>query len=202
MKQACTLLLILFGALWSYGQDTSKVRLSGIILEFDSIKPIPYTNLRINHTNSGAIADQMGLFSLEAYRGDTLYITSIGMKSSIYVIPDSLEQSSYSIILKMIRDTVNLNTLEVNSWPSLEQFNRAFTEKKGFDKEYSIADRNASPMLDKIDYSREIEMKEYVEMNGRSFNNVYLNAHIPLNDVLNPKRWDKLVTYWKTGQHR
>ncbi len=179
-----------------------KIHLSGLVMQMNQIKPVPYTTIHIQNTKNGVIAGPRGLFHIEVEKGDTLVFTAVGWRTTYFAVSDTLTETSYSIIQKMPKDTIKLKAVEINSWPSLDQFNRTFTEEKGFDKEYPIAQKNASPLLDQIDYSKEIDMKNYEEMNGRSFTNVYPNAHIPLNDVLNPKRWDNLVENWKSGKHR
>ena len=185
-----------------FAQEESEIRLSGIVLQLDSIKPVPYTNIYIIHSKRGVIADQMGLFSIQVNKNDTVVFSAVGNRTTHFIVPDTLTANTYSIIQKLPKDTVTLKMVEINSWPSLEQFNEAFTNEQGFDKEYKIAHGNSNPMLNQIDYSKDVNMKNYMEMNGDNYTSVYLNAHIPLNDVLNPARWDKLVKDWKSGKHR
>ena len=170
-------------------------------MQVDSFIPIPYTNVYIIHTKKGVITDQMGLFSIDVRKMDTVVFSSIGRRLTYFIVPDSLTANSYSIIQKLPKDTIVLKTVEINSWPSLEQFNMAFTKEQGFDKEYKLAQKNTNPMLDQIDYSQDINMNNYMEMNINSYSSVYENAHIPITDVLNPARWDKLVKDWKNAKH-
>ena len=171
-------------------------------MQMDSIKPVPYTNVYVIHSKKGVIADQMGLFSITVNRKDTIVFSAVGNRTTYFIVPDTLTANTYSIIQKLPKDTVTLKMVEINSWPSLKQFNEAFNNEHGYDKEYSIAQGNSNPMYNQIDYSTDLNMKNYMEMNGSTYTSVYLNAHIPLNDVLNPAHWDKLVKDWKSGKHR
>ncbi len=182
-------------------QEGSEIRLSGIVLQLDSIKPVPYTNVYIIHSKKGVIADHMGLFSIEVNKNDTIVFSAVGNRTTYFVVPDTLTANTYSIIQKLPKDTVTLKMVEINSWPSLKQFNAAFSNERGFDNEYVIAQENSNPMVNQIDYSKDVNMKNYMGMHGDTYTSVYQNAHIPLNDVLNPARWDKLVKDWKSGKH-
>lgn len=195
------LLLILFNPAAMNAQDVPVIRLSGIVLRLDSLKPVPYTNIYIKSNHLGVISDQRGLFSLNVHKKDTIVFSSVGSKTTFFIVPDTMTGSSYSIIQKMPYDTITLKTVEINSWPTLSQFNEAFTEEKGFDRDFTQAQINSESILD-IDYSKDIDMKNYMEMTGGKYTNVYENASIPLTDVLNPKRWDKLISDWKSGKHR
>lgn len=184
------------------GQNEDKIRLSGIVLQLDSIIAVPNASVYIKSANEGVISDQMGLFSLNVSKKDTVVFSAVGYKTTYYIVADSLKSSSYSIIHKMPLDTIPLKVVEITSWPSLEQFNEAFTKEYGFDEDGKTAMNNSSPMLNKIDHSKEINMQNNMEMMGKNYSYVYENAHIPLTSVLNPKRWNKLVSDWKKGKHR
>jgi len=185
-----------------YAQEDDDVCLSGLVMQFNTLKPIPYANIYVIHTMKGVIADQMGLFCIDVNKKDTVVFSSIGNRTTYFVVPDTLAANTYSIIQKLPIDTITLKMVEINSWPSLNQFNEAFTNEYGFDKEYKIAQKNSTPMLNQIDYSKGLNMKNYMDMHGDTYTSVYKNAHIPLTDVLNPARWDKLVKNWKSGKHR
>lgn len=191
--------LITFNAVWA--QNEKKIKLSGIVLEADSIKAVPYTNVQVIHTKRGVISNANGLFSIEVNLNDTLVFSSVGYKSTFFIAFDTLNGTSYSIIQKMPRDTILLNPVEVTSWPSLSMFNEAFTKEFGFDQEYSTANQNSNPSQTVMEFSTDINSRNYMEIRGNKYTSVYENSSIPLNNVLNPKRWDRLVSDWKKGKH-
>lgn len=187
-------------------EQDQKIRLSGIVLRLDSLTPIPSANVYIQRTYTGVQSNEMGLFSLEVERNDTIVFSAVGSKTSYYIVPKDLEGKSYSIIQSMPIDTVYLKTVEISSWPSLEQFNAAFTKEFGYDQKFISAYKNSNPDLSKVDL-REIKMDESANFRreglryANRYSYIYENAHIPIRNVMNPQRWDKLVTDWKTGKH-
>jgi len=197
----CLLIFACFSIALLSAQEKDQIRLSGLVMQADSLIPVPYTNVYIIHTKKGTIADQMGLFSIEVNKKDTVVFSAVGKRMTYYIVPDTLTAKSYSIIQKLPKDTIILRTIEIKSWPSLEQFNMAFTKEHGFDQEYIIASKNTNPVLNQIDYSKDIDINNYMEIHINKYSSVYENAHIPLNDVLNPARWNKLVQDWKNAKH-
>ena len=201
-KHRIFFLLVLFSVLSAgklLAQDEG-IRLSGIVLRLDSIKAIPYANVYIKNTKNGVICDNMGLFSIMVHKKDTVIFSSVGSRTTFFIVPDSLKEKSYSIIQKLPIDTITLKTLEISSWPSIEQFNLAFTREYGVDEEYNVATFNSNPNMKNVNWSRGVGNAVEYGPNGYSY--VYPNAHIPLNKVLNPKRWNELVDDWKNGRHR
>ena len=198
----CIFIFSLLAFKSSWAQSEKKIKLSGIVLEADSIKAVPYTNVQVNHTKRGVISNANGLFSIEINLNDTLVFSSVGFKTTFFIARDSLNGTSYSIIQKMPRDTILLNPVEVTSWPSLSMFNEAFTKEFGFDQEYSTALQNSNPSEPVMEFSTDINPRSYMEIRGNKYTSVYENSSIPLNNVLNPKRWDKLVDDWKKGKHQ
>ena len=184
------------------GQADQNITLSGIVLRLDSLTPIPSANIYIHGSNRGVRSNALGLFSLSVNKGDTMVFSAIGSKTTYFVVPDSLALNSYSIIQRMPRDTIHLDMVEISSWPSIEEFNRAFTEKFGYES-YEGAEENSNPQKVFKNMSPEDVNNFKREMNYHSgdYSQVYENAHIPLKDVLNPGRWDKLVKNWKEGKH-
>jgi len=124
---------------------------------------------------------------------DTVVFSAVGSKTTYYIVPNDLKDGSYSIIQRMPLDTISLETIEISAWPSIEQFNKAFTEEEGYDEDYVSASYNANPIL--------IDLKFEAQKPAASnrYSNLYDNAHIPVKDVLNPKRWKNLATYWGGG---
>ncbi|MEQ8323111.1 MAG: hypothetical protein RIC15_08595 [Vicingaceae bacterium] len=184
--------------------DEGEITLSGIVLRLDSLVPIPSANILISNSSTGTRSNELGLFSLKVHKTDTILFSAIGSKSTLYVVPDSLSGNSYSIIERMPLDTVKLDPVLITSWPSVEEFNRAFTEEFGFDNNYPKAMSNANPKisLGGTDPNTSIDNYRRESANsGGQYTYLYENAHIPVNDVLNPKRWNRLVKNWKEGRH-
>ena len=179
--------------------NKDKITLTGIVLKMDSIVPIPNTSIFVKSTHMGVHSNEHGLFSIMVQKGDTIVFTSVGNKTTFYVVPDTLKGDHYSIIQHMPINNIKLKTVEITSWPSLEQFNKAFTRDYGFDEEMPKARDNANPNLGSISMNKD-EIPKTGNYQNR-YSNLYENAHIPLNNLLNPKRWDQIVKGIKTGTY-
>lgn len=169
-------------------------------MRLDSIVPVPSTNIYIKQTNIGVRSSEIGLFSIAVNNNDTIVFSAVGSKTTYYIVPDNLKEGSYSIIQRMPLDTISLETVEITAWPSIEDFNRAFTDEFGYGKEGEIAASNSQTRLSNTEMGVLMSSSQKASaVYGNQFTNMYENAHIPLNDVLNPKRWNRLVESWKSG---
>lgn len=183
--------------------DSRNIKLSGLVLRLDSIVPVPSTNIYIKQTNIGVRSSNLGIFSLTVGKNDTIVFSAVGSKTTYYIVSGDLEQGSYSIIQRMPLDTISLETIEINAWPSIEEFNRAFTEEFGFGNDGKSASANAQSRLSNSELGVVMNNAEKANvLYGNQFSTMYENAHIPLNDLLNPTRWNRLVENWKRGINR
>jgi hypothetical protein len=182
----------------SQAQGDDLVKLSGIVLRLDSVRPIAYANISVKNTTNGTISDKNGLFSIEIGRTDTVIFSSIGSETVYYVLPDTLKGNSYSMIQGLPIDTISLRTVEVTSWPSLNAFNEAFTEEYGYEPKIEPYDPSK---IDQQKIAPSTFQRDQYRIAGNSYSYMYENAHIPVKDVLNPKRWKKLVKKVKTGTY-
>ena len=173
----------------------SSIRISGIILHTDSLLPVPYATVYIKGQTVGTRSDNAGLFSISANHGDTILFTSIGNQPSSFIVPDTLKATSYSIIQRMVRDTISLNRVDIVSWPTIQEFNESFHKKYGIDEGIVNAETNSNPenmRQRKYDIGMDAGANfKYNAQNEHSY--IYENAHIPLNQVLNPKKWNELI---------
>lgn len=112
----------------SYAQDDVRplVSVSGIVYEAEVDFPIPFVTVIVNGTSRGTISAGNGFFSIVAHVGDTLRFSSIGFKSVLLPIPDTLRQPRVSIMVPMLVDTVMLAEAVVYPWPGRDQFREAF----------------------------------------------------------------------------
>ncbi len=192
---ASLLILSVVSATAQFSLPDSSIRISGIVLHTDSLLPVPYATVYIKGETVGTRSDNGGLFSINANRGDTILFTAIGNQPSSFIVPDTLKASSYSIIQRMLRDTVSLNRVDIVSWPTLQEFNDSFHKQYGIDEGITNAEVNSNPddmRQRKYDIGMDAGANfKYNAQNEHSY--IYENAHIPLNQVLNPKKWNELV---------
>lgn len=201
-------LLLLSGNLSAQKQpisvmDSSRlVQLSGVVVSEEELTPMPYTTVYDKTQRRGVIADYYGFFSFVAYPGDTLLFSSFSYKTSTFIVPDTLKERRYSIIHILQKDTLNLPEITVYPWPSREDFARAFVEMKPYDDAIRRAQRELSG--DNLAFvaarlENDASLAYGYAANDR-YTKLYTNGQLPVNNLLNPYSWAKLIQDWKEGK--
>ena len=104
-----------------YSQEDKSLQISGVVLDAESLEPIPFTSILIRDKSMGTVADNSGYFSFLAQPGDTITFRSVGYQQRIFVIPTSLSSKSYSLIELMIRENVLLDEVVVYPLPDFDE---------------------------------------------------------------------------------
>ena len=201
------LLLIGSTSLNTYGQrsdiDTSNIlQLSGVVVSEQDLTPMPYITVYDKSIGRGVIADYYGYFSMVSFPGDTLYFSYYGYKTSSYIVPDTLEENRYSIIHMLQQDTINLPEVTVYPWPSKEDFARFFVEMKPYDDAIRRAQRELSGeslafVAARLDADASLANGL---LTNQMYTKLYTNGQLPVNNLLNPYSWAKLIRDWKDGK--
>jgi hypothetical protein len=184
-------------------KDTSRlIQLSGVAIGETDMNPVSYTTIFDKTSKRGVIADYYGFFSMVVYPGDTLLFSGYSYKTSTYVVPDSLAENRYSIIHMLQKDTVNLPEVTVYPWPSREDFARAFVEMQPYDDAVRRAQRELSGeslafVAARLDTDASLS---YGNVMNQQYTKLYTNRQMPVNNLLNPYSWAKLIQDWKAGK--
>ena len=120
-------------------KSKNLVKITGVTVNNDSLKPIPFVNVLIKGNYTGTTGDYSGFYSIVAKTGDTLIFSSVGYQREEYIISDTLESKQYSLIQILSRDTVQLSQTTIKVWPSYEQFKRAFLDENVKDSDLARA---------------------------------------------------------------
>ena len=202
------LLGILLGiAFTSFAQNKEEkkvIQITGVIVEGDSLKTMPFVHVSVINDRIGTISDYYGFFSLVANEGDTIEFSSIGYHRNHFILPDSMKNNSYSIIHVMLKDTVILKEFTVFPWPTREQFKYAFMHedipdngdemaKKNLSKEVLMAAAGAVPMEGSTTYKYELQNR---------YTKLYQGDGYPPNRLLDPIAWSKFIKAWKNGDFK
>jgi hypothetical protein len=201
-------LMLLDGNLFAQKQpisaiDSSRlVQLSGVVVSEEELTPMPYTTVYDKTQRRGVIADYYGFFSFVAYPGDTLLFSSFSYKTSTFIVPDTLKERRYSIIHILQKDTLNLPEITVYPWPSREDFARAFVEMKPYDDAIRRAQRelsgdNLAFVAARLENDASLA---YGYASNDRYTKLYTNGQLPVNNLLNPYSWAKLIQDWKEGK--
>lgn len=183
--------------------DTSRImQLSGVVVSEQDLNPMPYITVYDKSIGRGVIADYYGYFSMVSFPGDTLYFSYYGYKTSTYIVPDTLEDNRYSIIHMLQQDTINLPEVTVYPWPSKEDFAKFFVEMRPYDDAIRRAQRELSGeslafVAARLDADASLASGL---LNNQRYTKLYTNGQLPVNNLLNPYSWAKLIKDWKEGK--
>ena len=206
MKSFFTLLVMFLVVQLTYGQlsDSDLIQFSGVVVSGDSLEPVPYCTVIDKSTKRGTVSDYFGYFSFVAHKGDSIRFSSVGFKTSYYVIPDSLKNNKYSLIHVLSTDTIMLPVAVIYPWPSKEQFAEAFVNTEIPNDDYKRAVHNLEqaelkeladgiPMNGSMNYNYEMQQVQ---------NKLYYAGQLPPNNLLNPVAWSKFIQSWKNGDFK
>lgn len=208
MKYFLSLIIVFFFGLTQVNAQLKPlVQFSGVIYNIDSNVVVPYVSI-VNKTKENKLysANYQGYFSFVAAQGDTLVFSAVGYRKEAVVIPESQNDMSYTIIVKMKALVVNLPAVAVLPWASVDQFNKEFMEMKFADDDLEIARKNvARPTL--LAMIRDLP-RDGQEMQGVNFQ----NNHIRLtnkainqryaNPLLNPFAWGSFIQQIIQGEKK
>ena len=183
-------------------QDKDLIQFSGIVVEADSLIPVPFTHIIIKNSNRGTIADYYGYFSFVAKKKDTVIFSGTGYKKARYIIPDTLSGNKYSLIQVLSFDTIVMKETVIYPWPSVEQFKKVFLSNNIPDDDLQRAKKNLAQeeMKEKFEtMSMDGSMNYKAQMQQQS-NRLYWAGQYPSNNLLNPIAWAQFIKAWREGK--
>lgn len=197
-------LLSMLGLKAQTEEGRSVVQFTGVIVESDSLQPLPFVHITVKNSRLGTISDYYGYFSFVALSGDTILFSSVGYHKNEFIIPDTLPQNSYSIIHVMIKDTMLLKEFTVYPWPTREQFKHAFMTLEIPDDDLERAKRNLSrdvmmaasgsiPIDGATTYKYELQNR---------YTRMYQAGGYPSLKLMDPIAWSKFIKAWQDGDFK
>ena len=186
------------------------VQFSGVVVTADSLRPVPFTSITIEKTGKGTSSDYWGFFSIVVHKRDVISFSSLGFKKVRFRIPDTLQESRYSLIQVMSSDTIMLAETVIYPWPTKQQFKEAFIKMNIPDDDEEIARRNLT-IMDMRDRDPKNYDPEKFGMNGaqnyrnyvdRQVDRMYYAGQQQPNNLLNPLAWAKFIKAWKRGDFK
>jgi hypothetical protein len=196
-------ILLNYGAQAQVKLDTARlIQLSGVVVAEEDLSQLPYTTVYDRSIKRGVISDYYGFFSKVVLPGDTLVFSAYGYKTSTYIVPDTLTENRYSIIHMMHRDTLNLPEVTVYPWPSREDFAKYFVNMQPYEDAIRRAQRELSGESLAFVAARldgDASLAYGYALNQRN-TKIYTNGQLPVNNLLNPYSWAKLIEDWKAGK--
>ncbi len=186
------------------GSQRKLIQFSGVIVDSDSLRPIPYTSIIIKNSNRGTISDYFGYFSFVAQESDTIIFSAISFNGAQFIIPDTLTTNRYSLIQVLRSDTIYLKGVEVYPWPTREQFKSAFMKLELPEDEFIRADKNmARADMKELMTGMAMDASLNFKNTQQQYQSkLYYAGQYPPNNLLNPIAWAKFIQAWKKGDYK
>lgn len=194
------------------GQQSDLIQFSGLVLNTDSIIPVPFVNIYIKNTRRGTVSDYYGYFSLVTKKHDTIIFSSVGYKKETFIIPDTISENKFFLLQILEIDTIRLKEVIIYSWLNYEQFKEVFVKFDVPDDDFERAKKNLellalmSQFENMTMVSSSINYKYYMDRQS------YIMAHKGMypqsltsainNPLLNPFAWVKFFEAWKRGDFK
>jgi len=198
MKYLFTIGLLMF-VLGAFAQQrpakNKLVQFSGLIMDVDSNRVVPYVTMSNLNTNEQRSANYKGYFSFVAHPGDTIVYTAVGFTKTQVVVPQDLREDKYTAMVKMQSEIVYLPTVNLYPWATAEEFTKDFLSMKVADDDMEIAKKNLSRQsLGGMAQTLSRDAGEISSINWRLNHDRALNKNmVQTNPLLNPFAWGKLT---------
>jgi hypothetical protein len=191
-----------------FAQQTHKeekfIQISGVVVDADSLKPVPFVSILIKGTKRGTITDYYGFFTLVASPGDELQFFSLNHKNGVYKLDDTLQQTHYYIIHSLVKDTIQLPSVSVYPWPTKEEFKKAFLNLDLSDTDYDRAAKNLGRKelsYNERNYTMDAQANYQYAMQ-QQLTKMYSLGQYPTINLLNPIAWAQFIEAWRKGKFK
>ncbi|MRG45883.1 carboxypeptidase-like regulatory domain-containing protein [Chitinophaga sp. SYP-B3965] len=182
----------------------SIIQISGITMTADSLRAIPAVSIIVKGQNRGTISNSQGVFSIVAFKGDTLSFTAVGFRKKEYKIPAALPGNSYSVIQLLTEDTIYLSETIIKPYPSKKEFEKAFVSMDIPNDMYEVARKNNDQAKIRA-LARSIPIDAggaYGVFMQKQQQSLYYAGQTPPQNIFNPIAWAQFIEAWKRGDFK
>ncbi len=168
--------------------DTTVAQLYGIIIDSDSLYPLPGARIFVKNTSRGDISKYNGCFSLPVLHNDTVVVKLFTYKTMKFIVPDS--GSTYEIVFKMQMDTLSSEPIIISFLPSEQQFIQEVLNAKISYQKYQYALMNLDQEKQKYIQARNASLGMPSTSSPILTSRNYTTTTIPL---LDPFAWRRAI---------
>ncbi len=111
----------------AFAQDPPKkdppkvIQFSGVILNEDTTTYLPRVNIYIPARGLMTNSDDFGFFTMPVISGDSIVFNMVGFQRQYLKIP-KMDTDSYTVVIEMQQDTIELDNVNVMLFPSERDF--------------------------------------------------------------------------------
>jgi len=177
---------------------------TGLVLTSDSLKPIPFVNIRSTRRGLIGYTDINGYFDVVVKRGDTILFQQIEKIGSSHVVPDTLLGNRYNVVKLMTQDTIHIPAIFIRALPLKSLFNHEFVSRAVPDDALERARKN----LENEAMKEELRMRPNDAHQTQSLltqqraQQLYYYQQAPPQNYLSPVAWMQFFEAWKRGDFK
>ncbi len=186
MKNQILVILLALLPIALSGQEVKpdSVRITGIVLEKDSLTALPYSRFDLESKNYAS--DEKGQFSFWAHQGEVVRFSHMGFKDTYIQINDSLGHHNYLLGVFLSRDTIQIGEVIV-----MPRYEKLFLEAKTMplvitpDMAYATNNvrRSTRQALTQTPTRMDAEMNHRMVLQERTWSTIY-KTQIPPSQTL------------------
>lgn len=180
------------------------VQINGVVMTSDSLYGVPDVTVSVKNQNRGTYTSETGVFALVCFKGDTLQFKSLGFSPSEYVVPETVQGNTISMVKLMSQDTFFLNETIIRALPSKESFRYVFEHMQPEDDRIEIARKNSDlAMMRMMTATLSPDGREGASyaMHGIAQRASYEGMRPPMQ-IMSPIAWGQFLQAWKRGDFR
>lgn len=183
--------------------DSTKkiIQFSGIVVDADSLTPLPYVAIVVRHTQRGVYSNMQGYYSIVVQPNDTVDFFALGYHQGSITLADTFKTDQFTAVQALRIDTILLREAVIYPWPSKEQFKNAFLTASiaGDDLERARANLSQAEMVRVAqNVAMDAGMVYTSTMQQQTARNYYAGQKPP-NNLLNPIAWSKFIQSVQNG---
>jgi hypothetical protein len=177
---------------------------TGLVLTSDSLKPIPYVNIRSSRRGLIGYTDISGYFDVVVKRGDTIFFQQIEKVASWHIVPDTLTGNRYNVVKLLTQDTIHIPAIFIRALPLKTLFNHEFVTRNIPDDALARARKN----LENEAVKEELRLRpadahaaQQILAQNR-VQQLYYYKQAPPQNYLSPVAWMQFFEAWKRGDFK
>lgn len=177
---------------------------TGLVLTTDSLKPIPFVNIRSHRRGLIGFSDINGYFDVVVKKGDTIYFEQIEKKGSWHVVPDTLTGNRYNVVKLLTQDTGYISDIFIRALPLKTLFAHEFVHRDIPDDALERARKN----LENEAVKEELRLRPADAHQAQSLlatqraQQLYYYNQVPPQNYLSPVAWMQFFNAWKRGDFK
>lgn len=109
-------------------KDSSKIKLSGKIINIETSLPISFAHILIPERNLGTAADENGEFSISIHKNDIVVFSAIGFQIDRLCLADSSDKNECFFTIKLLPEVYQIQAVNILPYKNYKDFKQVFIE--------------------------------------------------------------------------